>query len=927
MRKSDSLIEPLTKRELEILSYLANNYANKEIAASLSLSLNSIKWFTRQIYNKLGVENRQQAVAKAGELSLLDKGKSTSGEDNPPAISADVSHPNNLPVQLTSFVGREKEIADLAGLFLERQAHLVTITGAGGTGKTRLALRAAEQLLKQFPQGIWLTELAPVSDPALLPRMVAEVLGQLPAHERNIIQVLVEYLKPRQALLILDNCEHLVRETAALASSLLRACPHLRILATSREILGVEGEIPFDCPSLSLPEPRHLPPLADLAQFEAVCLFIERTQAISPAFALTETNAADVARICLRLDGIPLAIELAAARMRMLSVEQIAARLDHAFRLLTGGSRSVLPHHQTLKALIDWSYNLLSQEERTLLRRLAVFAGSWTLDAAEEVCADPDEDVEQEDLQGNFGLLPEAIMDLLGQLIDKSLIRLEHSQAEEPRYRMLETVRLYAQDRLVESGKVEAVRERHLEYFLDLALQAEPYLRAKEARRWLDRLNLELGNLHLAMEWSLSGSVEKGLRLAAALMWFWHVRNLRAEGIDWIDRLLEAQEAQRGSQSLDQVGRIARGKALNVLGELACKMVRGFDPRRETRELSEESRSIFQELGEPFQRDLALSLYNLAETEQEYLECRNLFQRLADSFYTAECDLRLFHTSILKNDLERAYFYAEDNLSIRKEIGDLDGEGSAWFTLATTEFYQGRLPQAVELAKESLACFKTVGNSEAAAYSLVSLCLITLVQGDYEQAAQLIEMERSFGQELNSQFFLVTALASDGFLAWAKKEYGLAVQYCEKAQDMDREFLLPPNPLVRYVLGRVALSEGDYARASAYLRELTIKTQDPKVYTGYLVWPPDFLVIQTLGVLAAMEQQAQFTAVLFGAQEALRPWVQKILSPPERSEFELALASARANLGEAAFSAAWEQGQSMTEEQVKQYIFADQTRK
>ena len=254
----------------------------------------------------------------------------------------------------------------------------------------------ADQLLKQFPQGTWLIELARLSDPALLPRVVAEVLGQRVEPERNITQVLVEYLKPRQILLILDNCEHVVRESAALASQLLRACPHLRILATSREILGVEGEIPFDCPSLSLPNARHLPPLAELAQFEAVRLFTERAQTISPTFALTEANAADVARICLRLDGIPLAIELAAARMRMLSVEQIANRLDHAFRLLTGGSRSVLPHHQTLKALIDWSYNLLSQEERTLMLRLAVFAGGWTIEAAEEVCADQENGLSQQ---------------------------------------------------------------------------------------------------------------------------------------------------------------------------------------------------------------------------------------------------------------------------------------------------------------------------------------------------------------------------------------------------------------------------------------------------------------------------------------------------------------------------------------------------
>jgi predicted ATPase/DNA-binding CsgD family transcriptional regulator len=934
MKKSGSLIEPLTKRELEILSFLAANYANKEIAASLNLSLNSIKWFTRQIYNKLGVENRLQAVAKAGELGLLVAGKSTDVEKILPLRAAGISHPNNLPVQLTSFVGREKEIADLVRLFLEGQAHLVTITGSGGTGKTRLALQVAEQLLKQFPQGVWLIEMAPLSDPALLPGLFAEVLGQRIEPKRSIAQVLVEYLKSRQTLLILDNCEHVVRETAALANKLLRACPQLRILATSREILGVEGEIPFDCPSLSLPNTRHLPPLAELAQFEAVRLFTERAQTISPTFAITDTNAADVARICLRLDGIPLAIELAAARLRLLSVEQIASRLDHAFRLLTGGSRSVLPHHQTLKALIDWSYDLLSQEERILLLRLAVFAGSWTLDAAEYVCIDPEEEPARQAPQSSFRLLPEGIMDLLGLLIDKSIIRLEHLQGEEPRYRMLETVRLYAQDRLFEHGGVEKVRERHLDYFLSLALQTEPHIRAKDARRWLDRLDRELGNLRLALEWSLFGSVEKGLRLAAALMWFWHVRNYRAEGVEWLDKLLEAEETQRGSHPVDQAGRIARGKALIALSGLIGRLSRGFDQRRGKKELSEESKTIFQSLydeatgvgGEGaaavvYQRDLALSLYNLAETEQECLECRNLFLALSDPFYTAECDLQLFNFSLLKNDFEKANFYIEENLALRKEIGDLDGEGSALFTLAMMEFYQGKLPRAIELAKKSLACFETVGNSVAAAdFSLVTLCLIALAQGNYQQAAQQIEMQRSFGLERNSQYFLMNALASDGFLAWANREYGQAVQHSEEALALTREFQLPPNKLALYVLARVALSQGEYARARACLMDLIINTEVQSRFTGYLIWPPEFLVIQTLGVLAAAEQQAQQAAVLFGAQESLCAWVRNILSPPERSEFEHALASARANLGEVAFAAAWEEGRSMTEEQVMRYI-------
>ena len=348
------------------------------------------------------------------------------------------SPPNNLPTQLSSFIGREKEIAGLQELFLTRNARLVTLTGSGGTGKTRLALRAAEQMLEAFPQGTWLVELAPLSDPSLVAQAVVDVLGVREDPQRSILQALIAYLHDRQTLLIMDNCEHVIGEAATLAGHLLHSCPQLRILATSREILGVEGETPFRCPSLSFPSGQSS--MEDLVQCEAARLFVERAQTISPSFALTEANVQLVARICQRLDGIPLAIELAAVRIRMLSIEQIAVRLDQTFRLLTGGSRSVLPRHQTLKALIDWSYNLLSEEESALMLRLSVFAGGWTLEAAEEVCAD------RKDLYQAIPslLLPERIMDLLGQLIDKSLIQIEEEKAEDPRYRMLETVRQYS---------------------------------------------------------------------------------------------------------------------------------------------------------------------------------------------------------------------------------------------------------------------------------------------------------------------------------------------------------------------------------------------------------------------------------------------------------------------------------------------------
>ena len=307
--------------------------------------------------------------------------------DFPPLKSLD-AFPNNLPIQLTSFIGRETEMVDLKLLLTVDQARLVTLTGSGGTGKTRLALQVAADLLETFKDGVWLVELAQLADPVLIPQTVAAALGVREVPGKSIAAGLIDYLRSRHLLLILDNCEHVIEASARLAGTLLQACPNLFILATSREILGAAGEVPFRVPSLSVPDLRHLPSYEKLTQYEAVSLFLERAGQALPGFTLTAANAPAIARICSRLDGIPLAIELAAARVRLLSVEQIAARLDDSFRLLTGGARTVLPRHQTLKALIDWSYNLLSEAERTLLLRLSVFAGGWTLEAAEEIVKD-----------------------------------------------------------------------------------------------------------------------------------------------------------------------------------------------------------------------------------------------------------------------------------------------------------------------------------------------------------------------------------------------------------------------------------------------------------------------------------------------------------------------------------------------------------
>ena len=380
--------------------------------------------------------------------------------DFPPLASADTP-PNNLPAQLTSFIGRQKEMAEIKQLLAGTR--LLTLTGSGGAGKTRLALQVGGDLLGEYVDGVWLVELAPLSDPLLIPQAIASALGLRDESQRPLLDTIREYLHSKEVLLLFDNCEHLIDASARHADTLLRSAPHLKILATSREPLAIAGETTYQVPSLRVPDPQTLPPVADLLEYEAIRLFVERAALALPGFALTAANAAAIAEICYRLDGIPLAIELAAARVRSLPVAQIRARLDDRFHLLTAGSRVALPRQQTLRAAVDWSYDLLSEPERTLFRRLSVFAGGWSAEATEAIAGPMDDP-----------------LDLQARLVDKSLVLLEGgleaAGANAARYRILETVHEYAAERLAEAGEVAAARQRHATYFSALARDAEPHL-------------------------------------------------------------------------------------------------------------------------------------------------------------------------------------------------------------------------------------------------------------------------------------------------------------------------------------------------------------------------------------------------------------------------------------------------------------------
>ena len=385
---------------------------------------------------------------------------------------------NNLPIQLTSFIGREQEINEIKGSILEHR--LVTLTGMGGVGKTRLSLQIAADLFEHFRDGVWFVELAPITDPDLIPKTILTTLGLPERSGMTDLQLLKDYLHERKTLLILDNCEHLIEASAILVETLLSQCNNLKLLVTSREALKIQGELVWQVPSLSLPDAKLLPAIEQLTQYEAIQLFVQRAALVQPNFVISNNNAHHIARVCTRLDGIPLAVELAAARIRTLSVEDIAKHLDDRFRLLTGGSRTALEHQQTLRATLDWSYNLLSDAEKLLLGRLSVFVGGWTLEAAEQVCGDGGSDFD--------------VLDLLTRLTEKSLVVLAGS-----RYHMLETTRQYALEKRRESGEEESAQNNHLIYFLQLAENAEPQLIGPDQAEWLDHLEREHDNFRSAL--------------------------------------------------------------------------------------------------------------------------------------------------------------------------------------------------------------------------------------------------------------------------------------------------------------------------------------------------------------------------------------------------------------------------------------------
>ncbi|MGE5252116.1 MAG: tetratricopeptide repeat protein, partial [Bacteroidota bacterium] len=808
--------------------------------------------------------------------------------DFPPLRTLD-SFPNNLPLQLTSFIGREKELADVKRLL--SNSRLLTLIGPGGTGKSRLSLQAAMDELDTFLDGAWLVEFAPVSDPSAVGATVLAALD-LPAEvHRPAIDMLCDYLQHRQALLILDNCEHLVDACARLVDRLLHAASRLQILASSREALGIAGEVSYRVPSLGLPDVDHLPALDSLSQYEAVKLFIDRARAAQPGFGVTNDNAPAVAQICHRLDGIPLAIELAAAKVRALSVDQIARRLDDRFRLLTGGSRTALERHQTLRATLDWSYNFLPAPEQMLFRALSTFVKGWTLEAAESVCAFKD-------------LSREDVFDLLEQLVNKSLV-LAEERGSETRYRLLETMRQYAGEKLIEAGESELLHDRHLGYFLDLAETAFPHLYRSEQVEWLDRLEDDHDNLKAALEWSLGKPrPEQALRLAGALGRFWDLHSYWMEGARWVQRALAMP-----FQDATPVEKAARARALHADITLAGY---ALDDLKQMRASADASVALCGEIGDPLA--LVISKYwlagafyrtgDLSSAVRLLEEILPEFRRLEAPYWEVFCLHHLSMVRTLKGEEKPSESLARD-LEITRRLGERETMGYVLRAAADYAWANGSLEEASAYVEEVERVFGELGHRMP-----MSLWHAQIAQaaGDFARARKLYKEAIETLELLGEQNLKSRTIAFLGLLA--RDEGNLAeAQIClERSLEISRELGSITGTAYCWAdLGYLCYLQGNLEGAKSDFKESLLlgKSSDDTNWMGTLL----------ILVACYLSDQAPHLAVRLLAAVHSRDAKQMsfpTLTPFYRPVFDAALAGARQSLGVDTFQAAWQAAESLS---------------
>lgn len=667
--------------------------------------------------------------------------------------------PNNLPLQLTTFIGRDEQITKIHKLL--ESTRLLTLCGAGGSGKTRLGLQVAAELITEHRDGVWLADLSPLTEGELIVRGIAEALGVREEKDRDVEDVLIEHLQGKDLLVVVDNCEHMAEASAATIDRLLHAASALRIIATSREPLGAEGETVFRVPTLDTPKGDE-PPEA-LSDYESVRLFCDRAARATTEFSLDATNARAVAEICERLDGMPLAIELAAARVRMITPQEIAKRLDDRFKLLTGGLRTGIRRQQTLRAAVDWSYEMLSEAERLLFRRLSVFVGGFTLEAAEGVCS-------------GEGIDEFEVLDLLGNLVDRSLVLAEPHDGT-TRYRLLETMREYGREMLAASDEAPMIWSRHLEWFAQLAEDAFDELYGAGQSEWLKRIDTELDNVRQALSWATNGGDRlSGLRLASSLMKYWHIRWYVREGARWLGALLDGTE--KGPPAIMAKGLLSHAfLSANADSWLVARPV--------------------------YERVVAMR--NLPGTDRFVAEALN--------------DLGLVVWGF-DQDLQRARALLEEALEIRRAIGFDSGIRESLNNIAQLASWTGDRVRARALLEEALDIARRVGAQDEVAFQLSQIAQLHDFDGDLDAAEPLLWEALQIQEELRAPAAVAGTLVSIAAVARQRGDYDEAEELYQRASDLvrDQDNLFDAALVDRWT-GHIALERGDFERARALFTE------------------------------------------------------------------------------------------------------------
>jgi predicted ATPase/DNA-binding CsgD family transcriptional regulator len=773
-------------------------------------------------------------------------------------IEAGLVFKREPPAPLTPLIGRLQEVAAACALLQRPEVRLVTFTGTGGVGKTRLALQVIAELQEPFVDGISFVSLGLITDPRLVVPTIAQTLGIKEAGEQPLVDLLRACLRDRHLLLLLDNFEQVMAAVPEL-SNLLVVCPHLKILVTSRAVLHIHGEYEFPVPPLELPDLSHLPENEALSQNASVALFLQRARAVVPTFQLTSANARAIAEICVCLDGLPLAIELAVARIKLLPPKTLLTRLEHRFQVLTSGARDAPPRQQTLRNTLAWSYDLLDAGEQGLFRHFSVFVGGCTLEAVEG-------------LYTALGERPADVLDGVASLIDKSLLYQTEQEGEEPRLAILETIREYGLEVLASAGEMERIRRAHAHYYLRLAEDAETEIGGPQQAAWLDRLEREHDNLRAALSWSLEQagnveasqddrSMETALRLGGALREFWRVHGNISEGRNFLERALAASEGIEAS---------AEAKALIAAANLAY-IQSDYD---RTEVLCKESLALYRELED--QPGIAFSVYLLG------------------------------NVAWIRGDTTTARSLLAESLALARAVDDEQRVAWSLFVQGLLESSQGEYARARALFEESLAIHREMQNKRGIAHTLSQLAQVLFVSQSYQAGVpSLLEECLAISREIGFKEGIAASFWLSGQVALGQGDLVTAHSLAEKSVALYKEMgHVHGTAESLCAFGKVLAAEADYAAArTRYEEGLEISGALGEKWISATC-------LLGLGKVIAAQQQFTWAAQLWGASEALREALSIPILPVERADYEDAISSARVYLGERAFAAAWAQGRT-----------------